>query len=62
MSPDFKKYLWDEIFSCIEFLGISHDTLLSMPTYLRKFYITKHNERVRNENEKLKKMNKKATK
>jgi hypothetical protein len=54
ISPDFKKYLWDEIISCVKFVGIDHNTLLKMPTYLRKIYIGKHNDYIEKENEKAK--------
>lgn len=52
ISPEFKKYLWDEIVSCVKFVGIDHNTILKMPTYIRKFYISKHNQYVEKENEK----------
>ena len=54
ISPDFKRYLVDEIISCVKFIGISHDTLMRMPTYLRKIYIGKHNEFIAEEKEKMK--------
>jgi len=62
ISPDYKKYLWDELISCVRFVGIDHNTLLKMPTYLRKIYIGKHNEHIKEENEKLKKAGKKRNK
>lgn len=62
MSPDFKSYLWDEITSCVKFVGIGHDTILKMPTYIRRFYIAKHNEYIREEKEKMKNSNKKPKK
>ena len=54
ISPDFKKYLWDELISCEKYIGIPHDSLMKMPIYLRKFYISKHNESVREEKERMK--------
>lgn len=62
ISPDYKKYLWDEIINCVKFVGIEHNTLLKMPTYIRKIYIGKHNEYISNENEKLKQKNKNSGK
>lgn len=49
MSPDFKKHLWDELTSCVKYVSIDHNTLLKMPVYIRKFYIAKHNESVKEE-------------
>lgn len=53
ISPDFKKHLWDEIIDCVNYVGIDHNTIIKMPTYIRKAYISKHNNRVNEEREKL---------
>lgn len=62
ISPDFKRYLWDEIISCVKFVGIDHNTILKMPTYIRKIYIFKHNQYVESENEKNKQRSKQKPK
>jgi hypothetical protein len=51
VSQAFKKSLWDEIYSCQAFVGIDYNTIMNMPTYLRKYWIDKHNERVTMEKE-----------
>jgi len=52
ISPDFKKYLWDELWNCEKFVGLDYKTLKHMPTYLRKIHIHKHNEYISEQNEK----------
>ena len=39
-----EKYLWDELWGCINYLKMPYDTVLQMPVYIRKFWILKHNE------------------
>lgn len=39
-----EKKLWDELWGCVNYLKIPFDTLMSMPVYIRKFWILKHNE------------------
>ena len=39
-----EKRLWDELWGCINYLKMPYDTVLSMPVYIRKFWILKHNE------------------
>lgn len=41
---DTEKKLWDELWGCKEYLRIPFDTLMTMPVYIRKFWILKHNE------------------
>jgi hypothetical protein len=62
ISPDFKSHLWDEIINCVNYVGIDHNTILSMPTYIRKIYIAKHNEKINEQNEKIKQKNRKNKK
>ena len=42
--------LMDEIWGCVEYLKIPFDTLWTMPVYLRKYWILRHNEKVSAEN------------
>ncbi len=51
ISPEFKVHLWDELTSCEKFVGIPYDILMTMPTYIRKFHIQKHNDYISEENE-----------
>lgn len=62
MSPEFKKSLWDELIDCRQFIGIDHNTLLSMPTYIRKIYILKHNDYVNSQKELIKQNKRKGKK
>lgn len=39
----------DEIWGCVEYLKIPFDTLWEMPVYLRKYWIIRHNEKVKKE-------------
>ena len=34
---------WNEIFGCVNYLNLPYETVMSMPTYIRKFWIQKHN-------------------
>lgn len=58
ITPDFKKYLWDELTSCEKYVGIDYNTLMKMPTYIRKFHIAKHNDVIKEEREKMNKSKK----
>ena len=44
------KQLWDELWGCVNYLKIPFETVMSMPVYIRKFWILKHNETVNKEN------------
>lgn len=55
MSDDFKLSLEKEIYGCMTYIGIDHNTLWNMPVYRRKFYISMHNEKIKEEQEKIKK-------
>ena len=46
---DSEKKLWDELWGCVNYLKIPFDTVMTMPVYIRKFWIIKHNE-VNNQN------------
>lgn len=39
------KRLWDEIFGCVNYLKIPFDTIMSMPVFVRKYWIMRHNEK-----------------
>lgn len=38
------KNLWEELWGCVNYLKIPFETVMSMPVYIRKFWILKHNE------------------
>lgn len=44
ISPDYERYLKEELFGCFKHIKIPFDELMRMPTRDRKFYILKHNE------------------
>lgn len=39
----------DELWGCVEYLKIPFDTLWAMPVYLRKYWIQRHNDKVKTE-------------
>lgn len=41
----------DEIWGCVEYIKIPFDTLWSMPVYLRKYWIQRHNQKVASEDQ-----------
>jgi hypothetical protein len=47
---DAEKKLWDELWGCVNYLKIPFDTIMTMPVYIRKFWILKHNEATSQEN------------
>ena len=58
ISPDYERYLKEELFGCFKHIKIPFDELMRMPTRDRKFYILKHNEAAEEERrEKEKKKN-----
>jgi len=52
ISPDFQKTLKEELFGCFKYIHIPYSELMAMPTRDRKFYIRRHNEVTREEEEK----------
>ena len=46
MSSDHSENLslWNEIYGCVKYLNISYETIMKMPTYVRKFWIKKNNQ------------------
>ena len=44
ISPDYERYLKEELFGCFKYIKIPFEDLLRMPTRDRKYYILKHNE------------------
>lgn len=52
ISPEYERVLKDEIWSCIQFMGMKHETVMDMPTRDRKYFIMKHNKYVEEENSK----------
>ena len=51
ISPDFAKSLREELFGCFKYIHIPYSELMKMPTKDRKYYIRKHNEVTKKENE-----------
>lgn len=58
ISPDYEKNLKDELFGCFKHIGISFEVLNKMPVRDRKYYIMKHNEEVKRQNEEYNRMSK----
>ena len=52
ISSEFKMLFEKEIFGCMTYVGIDHNTLWDMPVFRRKFYISMHNEKIKEANEK----------
>ena len=46
VSDNFKLSFEKEIFGCMTYIGIDHNTLWNMPVFRRKFYIQMHNEKI----------------
>lgn len=44
------KNLWEELWGCVNYLKIPFETVMSMPVYIRKFWILKHNEATSQQN------------
>lgn len=53
ISPEFERNLKEELYGCFAYVGIPFDILDRMPTKDRKFYISKHNEKVAKEREEI---------
>lgn len=52
-DKNFNLALWNEIYDCATYIGMDMNTLKNMPVYLRKFWISKHNERMEIEKERM---------
>lgn len=48
---------WNEIYGCVNYLNLPYETVMSLPTYLRKFWINKHNKTVAEEEQRYNKEN-----
>ena len=46
-SQEYEVTFWNEIYGCVNYLSLPYDTVMNMPTYLRKFWIMKHNEQAK---------------
>jgi hypothetical protein len=40
---------WNEIYGCVNYLNLPYETVMNLPTYVRKFWIKKHNHTVEEE-------------
>jgi len=40
---EYELSFWNEIYGCVSYLNLPYETVMSMPTYIRKFWIQKHN-------------------
>ena len=61
ISPDYERYLKEELFGCFKHIKMPFDELLKMPTRDRKFYILKHNEAAESERKEYEDMQKGGT-
>lgn len=52
ISPDYERNLKEELYNCFKYVGIPFDILDKMTVRDRKFYISKHNGIVDEENKK----------
>lgn len=55
ISPDYERNLKEELFECFKYIGIPFDILYKMPVRDRKFYISKHNGIIEEQNKESKK-------
>lgn len=42
-DSEYELSFWNEIYGCVNYLNLPYETVMSMPTYVRKFWIQKHN-------------------
>lgn len=42
-DQEYELSFWSEIYGCVNALGLQYETVMSMPVYIRKFWIQKHN-------------------
>lgn len=42
-SKEYANSLLDEIYGCFKYIGIPIDTVMKMPTQVRKYFISRHN-------------------
>jgi hypothetical protein len=42
-SKEYADALLDEIYGCFKYIGIPIDTVMSLPTQTRKYFISRHN-------------------
>lgn len=42
-SNEYELSFWNEIYGCVNYLNLPYETVMSMPTYIRKYWIKKHN-------------------
>ena len=42
-SSEYELSFWNEIYGCVNYLNLPYETVMSLPTYIRKFWIKKHN-------------------
>ena len=52
ISPDFSQMLREELFGCFKYIHIPYSELMTMPTKDRKYYIRRHNEVTKEEQDK----------
>jgi len=50
ISPNYERNLKEELFGCFKYIGIPFDVLNEMPIRDRKYYITRHNTKIEEEN------------
>ena len=53
ISPKSEQYLREELWGCFKYIKIPFETLYKMPVRERKFYIERHNEAAKEENDKM---------
>ena len=62
LQPQHRPQIHEEIFQLIYYgKGFNHSDVYSMPTYLRRFYLTKLIDAKKKENDQIEKANKKVS-
>lgn len=51
LTYKYKKPLLEELYVCFQYVKIPYETLMTMPTWERRFYMNIHSENVEKQNE-----------
>jgi hypothetical protein len=43
LPENYEQAFWDEIYGCVQYIGLPYETVMSMPVQNRKIWIQKHN-------------------
>lgn len=46
-DQEYELNFWNEIYGCVNYLNLPYDTVMGLPIYIRKFWIQKHNQSIK---------------